>query len=148
MERTNNGYAYFIGPEHSLLLTGDDIEKFDSICRPQVKQEIVKELKGQIAFKGKVRAVARVILDRRNANELKEGEILVTPMTSPDFVPAMKISAGIITNEGGVLCHAAIMSRELRKPCVIGTKVATDVIKTGQMLTLDADLGVITLEEV
>jgi phosphohistidine swiveling domain-containing protein len=147
LERTENGYAYFIGPEHSVLVVGEDVERLDSLCRPHAVQEAVKEFKGQIAFKGKVRAPARVILDRRKASELKEGEILVTAMTSPDFVPAMKLSSGIITNEGGVLCHAAIMSRELRKPCVIGTKIATDVIKTGQMITLDADQGLITLED-
>lgn len=147
IERTNNGYGFFIGPEHSVLVTGKDIELLDSLCRPHVEQEVVKELKGQIAFKGKARGRARVILDRRNAGELKEGEILVTPMTAPDFVPAMKLSAGIITNEGGVLCHAAIMSRELHKPCVIGTKIATDVIKTGQMVTLDAEQGIVILED-
>ena len=112
---------------------------------PKEDKKEIKELKGQVAFKGKVRGIARVILDRRNANELKEGEILVTTMTSPEFVPAMKISSGVITNEGGILCHAAIMSRELRKPCVIGTKIATDLIKTGQEIILDANSGIITL---
>jgi phosphoenolpyruvate synthase/pyruvate phosphate dikinase len=146
MDRTQNGYAYFIGPEHSALVVGEDIERLQTVCLPKKREIETRELKGQIAFKGKVRALARVILDRRNSKELKDGEILVTTMTSPDFVPAMKRSAGIITNEGGVLCHAAIMSRELRKPCVIGTKIATDAIKTGQMVTLDADTGTITLE--
>jgi pyruvate,water dikinase len=66
-------------------------------------------------------------------------------MTSPEFVHAMKLSAAIVANEGGVLCHAAIMSRELRKPCIIGTKIATDVIKTGDMVEVDADKGVVTI---
>jgi len=146
LDRLQNGYAYFIGYRTEALLTGDDRQKLIDILHPATNEEIIKEIKGQIAYKGKVRAIARVILDRKNASELQEGEILVTAMTSPDFVPAMKISSGIITNEGGVLCHAAIMSRELRKPCVIGTINATDVIKTGQILTLDADNGIITLE--
>jgi phosphohistidine swiveling domain-containing protein len=145
LDRTKNGYGYFIGPEHSVLATGDDIEKLYNACFPDAKNEDVKELKGQVAFKGKVQAKARVIVDRRNAHELKEGEILVTTMTSPEFVPAMKISAGIITNEGGVLCHAAIMSRELRRPCVIGTKIATDVIKTGDVVELDAEEGIVKI---
>jgi phosphohistidine swiveling domain-containing protein len=147
LDRTQNGYAYFIGPEHSALVVGAEVEKLEKLCRPQAEQACVKELRGQIAFKGKVRGPARVILDRRKSSELKEGEILVTTMTSPDFVPAMKISAGIITNEGGVLCHAAIMSRELRKPCIIGTKIATDVIKTGQMVTIDAVNGIVIIDE-
>jgi len=57
----------------------------------------------------------------------------------------MKLSAGIITNEGGILCHAAIMSRELRKPCIIGTKIATDIIKTGDMVEVDADNGIVKI---
>ncbi len=145
MDRVKNGYAYFIGFKTEALLTGNDMEKLVEILHPVSTGEVIKEMKGQIAFKGKVQAKARIILDRRNASELQEGEILVTPMTSPDFVPAMKISGGIITNEGGVLCHAAIMSRELRKPCVIGTKNATDIIKTGDLVELDADTGIIKI---
>lgn len=146
LDRLQNGYAYFVGYRTEALLTGDDRQKLIDVLHPETNEEVVKEIKGQIAYKGKIRAIARVILDRKNASELQEGEILVTAMTSPDFVPAMNISSGIITNEGGVLCHAAIMSRELRKPCIIGTKNATDIIKTGQILTLDADNGLITLE--
>jgi len=145
INRTKKGYAYFIGPENSVLTTGEDIEKLEQSFIGNKPEIYIKELKGQIAFKGKIQGIARVILDRRKAYELKEGEILVTAMTAPDFVPAMRLASGIITNEGGVLCHAAIMSRELRKPCIIGTKIATDAIKTGQMITLDADNGIVYL---
>ena len=68
-------------------------------------------------------------------------------MTSPDFVPAMKISLGIITDEGGILCHAAIMSRELRKPCIIGTKIATQILHDGDLVEVDADHGVVRVLE-
>ena len=146
-DRTKNGYAFLITtpPHKSYLVVGKEASKLHKFVIPDQKKENIKELKGQIAFKGKVSGIARVILDRRNAHELKEGEILVTTMTSPEFVPAMKISAGIITNEGGILCHAAIMSREFRKPCVIGTKIATDAIKTGQRIILDASNGIVML---
>lgn len=140
-----NGYAYLITPHKSFLVTGKEIDKLQSFVIQEEKQKELKILKGQTAFEGKVEGIARVILDSRNASELKEGEILIVPMTNPEFVPAMKISNGIITNEGGILCHAAIMSREFRKPCIIGTKLATDVIKTGQKIILDADNGTITL---
>jgi phosphohistidine swiveling domain-containing protein len=148
LERTKNGYAFLIAtpPHKSYLVVGKEADELNKFVVPNQTHDDVKELKGQTAFKGKVRGVARVILDRRNAGELKAGEILVTTMTSPDFVPAMKLCAGIITNEGGILCHAAIMSRELGRPCLIGAKIATDVIKTGQMIILDADAGVITIE--
>jgi phosphohistidine swiveling domain-containing protein len=146
MERLNNGYAYLIAPHASYLVTGNDVDELHQLVIPKQNEEVVKELKGQIAYKGKVSGIARVILDRRHTGDLKEGEILVTTMTTPEFVPAMKLSSGIITNEGGILCHAAIMSREFQKPCIIGTKIATDAIKTGQRVTLDADKGIIILE--
>jgi phosphohistidine swiveling domain-containing protein len=146
LNRARNGYAYLIAPHGSYLVTGNEVDELHKLVIPKEETKDIYELKGQIAFKGKVTGVARVLLDRRNANELKEGEILVTTMTSPEFAPAMKKAAGIVTNEGGILCHAAIMSRELRKPCVIGTKIATDVIKTGKTITLNANKGIVILE--
>ncbi len=144
-ERTEQGYAYFTGPEHAVLVTGSAIGELEQACGAERRETTITSLKGQSAFGGLVRGIARVISDRRRADELQPGEILVTVMTAPDFVPAMKRAAGIITNEGGILCHAAIMSRELRKPCIIGTKIATDAIRTGQMVTLDADTGTVTI---
>ncbi len=67
----------------------------------------------------------------------KEGEVLVSPMTVPDVMPAMRKAAAIVTDEGGITCHAAIVARELKKPCVVGTKTATTVFKTGDRLIVD-----------
>lgn len=64
-------------------------------------------------------------------------------MTTPDFVPAMQRAAAIVTDEGGILCHAAIIAREMRKPCVIGTKIATRVFKDGDLIEVDADKGIV-----
>lgn len=144
-QRSSNGHAYLIAPHGSYLVFDKDIDKLRSVVIKEKKQETVTEFKGQSAFKGKVVGIARVIMDRRDANQLKAGEILVTTMTSPEFVPAMKISSGIITNEGGVLCHAAIMSREFRKPCIIGSLIATDSIKTGDKLKVDANQGIVKI---
>ena len=146
MDRVENGYAYLVAPHGAYLVTGEDIDVLQELVIPAFKKGKLSKLNGQCAYRGKVSGIARVLLDRRNAKELQEGEILVTTMTSPEFVPAMKKCVGIITNEGGILCHAAIMSRELRKPCIIGTKIATDAIRTGQMVTLDADTGTVTIE--
>jgi pyruvate,water dikinase len=66
-------------------------------------------------------------------------------MTTPDYVSSMKVAGAIVTNEGGLLCHAAIISRELGKPCVIGTKIATQVLKDGDMVEVDADNGVVRI---
>ena len=64
-------------------------------------------------------------------------------MTSPAFVNLLKKTAGFITDEGGITCHAAIIARELKKPCIIGTKVATQVLQDGDLVEVDADKGVV-----
>lgn len=143
--RAKNGYGYVIAPHASFLVDGSRIDALKALVIPNESQHQVSELKGQIAFPGTVRGIVRVIPDRRNAKELLPGEILVTAMTSPDFVPAMRIASAIVTNEGGVLCHAAIMSRELRKPCIIGTKIATEVLKDGDFVEVDAEKGVVRI---
>ena len=72
-----------------------------------------------------------------------QGDILVTEMTTPDFVPAMKRASAIVTDKGGITCHAAIVSRELNIPCVIGTKIATKVFKDGDVVEVNATSGVV-----
>jgi pyruvate,water dikinase len=71
------------------------------------------------------------------------GDILVTIMTSPDFVVVMKKAAAIITDEGGLTSHAAIISRELEKPCIVGTRSASRILKDGDLVEVDANLGVV-----
>ena len=66
--------------------------------------------------------------------EILDGEILVSTMTVPDFLPAMKKAAAFVTDEGGITCHAAIVAREMKKPCVIGTKFATEVLRNGDLI--------------
>ncbi len=144
-ERVDNGYAYLITLPISFFVTGVDVDKLKNLIIPEENLYAdLKSIKGQTGFKGKVSGKVRVILDKRKANDLLEGEVLVTGMTNPDFVPAMKRSVAIITNEGGILCHAAIMSREFGVPCVIGTKIATDFLKTGDIVEVDATNGIIT----
>jgi pyruvate,water dikinase len=84
---------------------------------------------------------ARIILDVKDIDQIQKGEILVTYMTDPNWVPAMKKAAGIITDRGGRTCHAAIVSRELGIPAIVGTQNATDKIVTGQKITLDCSQG-------
>jgi len=83
----------------------------------------------------------RIIKDILKIGEFQKGEILVTRMTDPDWVPIMRISSGIITEEGGKTCHAAIISRELGIPCIVGTKDATKKLKTNQAVTVDCTQG-------
>ncbi len=100
-------------------------------------------LKGQIASKGKINGTVRIILDSENYKDFNDGDILVTSMTRPEFLPLMKKAGAVITNEGGVTCHAAIVSRELKIPCIIGTKIATLFLKDGDKVEVDANTGTI-----
>ena len=104
-------------------------------------------VKGLPASPGNVAGRVHVILDPSHIDEFKEGEILVTEMTAPDWVPAMKKAKAIVTDSGGMTCHASIVSRELGIPCIVGTKsrgeAATTTIPDGIDVTIDATHGVV-----
>lgn len=104
-----------------------------------------KVITGNPAFPGVVTGTVRIIKKVAESSDLQKGEILVTAMTDPRYLSAMKKSSAIITDEGGITCHAAIVARELKKPCVIGTKVATAVLKDGDTVRMDASRGIVTL---
>lgn len=102
-------------------------------------------LQGKTAHLGIVKGRVRIINRFSEINKIKKGEILVSEMTTPEMVPAIKKAAAIVTNEGGITCHAAIISRELNKPCIIGTKIATQALKDGDKVEVDADHGIIRI---
>ncbi len=101
-------------------------------------------VKGLGASPGKVSGEARVILALDELDKVSKGDIIVTEMTTPDMVPAMKRAAGLVTNEGGMTSHAAIVSRELGVPAVVGTQTATSTIADGQLVTIDGEQGTVT----
>ncbi|MDB5204652.1 MAG: hypothetical protein JWP09_680 [Candidatus Taylorbacteria bacterium] len=105
----------------------------------------VTEIKGSVAFRGIVRGVVEVLRTVEDIKKFKSGSILVANQTTPEFVPAMKKAAAIITDQGGITCHAAIISRELKLPAVIGTKIATKVLKDGDVVEVDANTGVVKI---
>lgn len=105
----------------------------------------VKIIKGMIAQKGIVRGTAKIVKNVSELNKVKEGDVLVSQMTFPSFIMAMRRASAFVTDEGGITCHAAIISRELNKPCVIGTKIATKVLKDGDMVEVDADRGIVKI---
>ncbi|WP_456472232.1 phosphoenolpyruvate synthase [Methanocaldococcus sp.] len=100
-------------------------------------------LKGIGASPGVASGTVKIVKDIKELDKVKEGDILVTEMTTPDMVPAMKRAAAIVTDEGGLTCHAAIVSRELGVPCVVGTKKATKVLKDGMVVTVDGEKGIV-----
>lgn len=103
------------------------------------------ELKGIAVSKGITKGKVRILLSSRNLDKMKKGDVLVAPMTSPDYILAMRRASAIITDVGGLMSHAAIVSRELGIPCVVGTKIATKVLKDGDLVEVDAENGVVTI---
>ena len=116
---------------------------------PFIKRKIDKksEIRGLLVSLGAGNAVGkvRILLTPRNANKMKKGEILVAPMTSPDYVVSMRKAAAIVTDEGGMTSHAAIISRELGIPCIVGTKVATKILKDDDLVVVDVNNGVVKI---
>ncbi len=109
----------------------------NSESKAEVKTRTI--LKGLIASKGFVKGHVKIIENPiEDAYKLEKGDILVTSMTTPDFVPLMERSVAIITNEGGMLCHAAIVSRELGIPTIVGTENATEILKDGMFIEVRA----------
>ncbi|MGI0071487.1 MAG: phosphoenolpyruvate synthase [Thermoplasmata archaeon] len=98
-------------------------------------------LRGFGASPGIATGIARVLHGPAEMEKLKTGEVLVTSMTTPDMVPAMSQAAAIVTDEGGMTCHAAIVSRELGVPCVVGTREATKLLSDGMEVTVDGKTG-------
>ena len=97
------------------------------------------ELKGLVASAGTCEGTARVIREESDLEKLLPGEILIADYTIPDMLPAMRKSAAIITNQGGILSHGAVVSRELGIPCVVGTVCATERLKTGYQIRIEAE---------
>jgi pyruvate,water dikinase len=99
---------------------------------------------GLAASAGRASGVVRVLSSPEEGERLVAGEILVAPMTSPDWVPTIRRAAALVTDGGGMTCHAAIVARELRVPCVVGSRNATTVLRDGEIVTVDGALGTVT----
>lgn len=103
----------------------------------------ITEIKGQVACLGKAVGKVKIINSPADMHKMEQGDILVSIATNPDIVLAMQKAAAIVTEQGGITSHAAIVSRELNTPCVIGTKIATQVLKDGDMVEVDARAGIV-----
>jgi phosphohistidine swiveling domain-containing protein len=111
----------------------------------QAVQEESDVIRGQVGCKGQAEGVVRIVGPDGQDDDFPDDAILVCSVTTPDFVPLMQKAAAIVTDNGGILSHAAIVARELKKPCIVGTKNATALLSDGQRVVVDASLGTVTL---
>ncbi len=121
------------------------LKKKDPITqRPTIQEESGKILlKGETASAGVYSGKVKIVHDPSELGKVEKGDILVTTMTTPDMVPAMQRAGAIVTNEGGLTCHAAIVSREMGTPCLVGTEHATEVLKDDEIITVHATRGLV-----
>lgn len=114
----------------------------DNLYKEKIDTSL-QEIRGMAAYMGKVNGTVRVVNTIAQMKKVKKGDILVSIATSPNILPAMIKAAAFVTDTGGVTCHAAIVAREMKKPCLIGTKIATRVFKDGDKVVVDAVKGVV-----
>lgn len=138
--------------EEALIIATDDnillyTEKDAAFLKKSIDNRSLysHEVKGMIASKGTARGFVKIINKVSEFSKFNKGDILVSIMTRPEFLPIMEKAAAIVTDEGGITSHAAIVSRELGIPCIVGTQTATRILKDGQKVEVDAVKGIVKI---
>jgi len=141
LEERFKAAAIFFESGNFNILKGKDAEELERQIEANINQKNV--IKGTAAFSGKVKGKVRIILDPFKEHRFEKGDILVAGMTRPEFTPFMKKAGAIVTDAGGLLCHAAITAREMNIPCIVGTETATKALKDGDLVEVDAEKGIV-----
>ena len=142
IESRPKGWLYFkTGLEKFSAMKGKQAERLNVFLKEQVGK--YSGLSGMPAYAGIVEGKVKIIRDQNDFHKMKKGDILVAPNTRPEFLPVLKIAGAIISQEGGITCHAAIVSRELKTPCIVGVQGILSVIKDGDTIEVDAEKGLI-----
>ncbi len=142
LNQRKKGYIYF-----GKLYVTEDYDAWLEEHHKCLRVEENSELKGQTAFSGTVTGRVCKIFSEQDFPKFQKDDILVTPMTVPKFIKLMKQASAIVTDEGGVTCHAAIISRELKIPCIVGCKNITNVLQDGDFIEVCADTGKVRILE-
>ncbi len=140
-KRRIQGCVFIVKAEKSIVCDGKDFLEFQKATTKE--HEEVELIMGMPASLGTASGTAKIVKTISDLQKVQQGDVLVASMTRPEFVPAMKKAVAIVTDEGGVTCHAAIVSREMGIPCVVGTKIATKVLKDGDIVEVRANHGVV-----
>lgn len=125
------------------MLTGRKAKSFYKALNIENDFSHLTQTQGQCAYVGKAKGFVKLIFTPKDIEKMNKGDVIISQATSPDLIPAMKQAAAIVTNTGGLICHAAITSRELKIPCIVGTKNATLIFKDGDLVEVDAQKGMI-----
>lgn len=141
-ERSQGCVIFFENGRIREVWSGAKISDFGSIFFYSKNKKLIT---GQTAFTGRVTGIVRIISDPAHVAKFNQGDILVAPWTRPEYLPIMKKAGAFVTDGGGILSHAAIVARELRKPCIIATKNATKLLKDGDLIEVDADRGIVSV---
>jgi phosphohistidine swiveling domain-containing protein len=142
LEAREEELAWLLEDGRQQILAGERARELSKLFA-EVEVTQADEVKGSCASPGKAKGTVRIIAHVEDMTKMREGDVLVSNATNPNYVPAMKKAAAIITDMGGITCHAAIVSREFGIPCVVGTRVATKVFKDGDIVEVDAANGVV-----
>lgn len=137
------GHAMVILEDGVHCFTGEPYRKVKAAFKEHIEEMV--EMHGIVASRGLVSGHVKVVMGRPDFARVINGDILVTSMTTPEMLPFMKKAGAIITDEGGITCHAAIVARELKIPCIISTKIATKVLKDGDLVEVDANQGIVKI---
>ena len=141
-ERKKGVYVILIDDKRQAF-SGQDLKIIDDTKIFAPEEAKGDEVKGSKAWGGKVRGIARIVNNIEDCKKVGRGDILVAVMTFPQYIMAMEKAAAFVTDEGGILSHAAIVAREMQKPCVISTRMATKLFKDGEMIEVDGDRGIV-----
>ncbi len=140
-ERRKNFLMYW---DDNKILTSVDKQEIEKFKHNFVLEKIT-EIKGVIASRGIIEGKVKVVKVARDLKKINKGDILIAIATHPDYVIAMQQASAFVTDEGGLTSHVAIVARELKKPCIIGTKIATQVLKDGDLVEVDANSGIVRI---
>lgn len=145
LQKRRQGCYYYLTRDREFFVTGKEYQEGYDVQYKHWGDDKHEEIRGMTASMGKVTGKVKVCTTLELLKDFSEGEVLVAHMTRPEYTQAMKKAAAIITDEGGITCHAAIVSREMHKPCIIGTKIATKVLHDGDLVEVDADKGIVRI---
>ncbi|MDE1825109.1 MAG: hypothetical protein KGH61_02870 [Candidatus Micrarchaeota archaeon] len=139
------GFVSYYNEKRKLVCgVGDEIKDVTRKFGIQPYERASARIRGIIASQGFAKGTAVIIKTIDDLQKVKEGDVLITFMTHPDYVPAMQKASAIVTDEGGITCHAAIVSREFGLPCIVGAESATQTFKDGDVIEVNANEGYVT----